>query len=326
MCAYVFEILLSLFLVLPPLFFVGHYLGSSPLFYLGGILVAIVLPIPTFILGAFTGILSHLLFKGLSSKKSLFQIIFGSVLTIGLLGLIIFLANDFVTIITNLMQNMATIQWLQQLTMVMAPGLDHLNVRTLGSFLGVNILLFWAFIYWGSGNYFRLLALYKPKATAKKQQTIFTGSSPLMALFKRELSYYFSSSTYVMNTAIMQIMLIPLGILAMFNGELVMYYVEDFQSEVGLSGLGLGFLILLLVQLATMVQTTACAISLEGKGFPLLKQLPVAPTTIFWAKIGVNLVVCLGPLLIILSMFFWALPFTIAEMFLTIWISVGYSF
>jgi len=71
--------------------------------------------------------------------------------------------------------------------------------------------------------------------------------------------------------------------------------------------------------------TTASTISLEGKQISLLKSFPVSITTIFKAKIAVNLTLTLTGLIICLPFIFFVLPFTIVEMILTTWLTVAYS-
>lgn len=116
-------------------------------------------------------------------------------------------------------------------------------------------------------------------------------ASPIKALYIRELKRYFSSSIYVLNTAIGIVMLTVMSVAglfvdldAMLGGEQALELLKN-------------NLALCLVFFIMLSCTTMASISLEGKSFWIIKSLPVAPMKVFYSKIAVNLTVCLPALL-----------------------------
>ncbi len=101
------------------------------------------------------------------------------------------------------------------------------------------------------------------------------------ALFLREAKRYFSSSIYVTNTIIGPIMGCILAGVLCFAG------VERIQSAIPLDIRPL--LPFALGGVFTMMTTTACAISMEGKEFWLAKSLPIPTKALLDSKILLNL-------------------------------------
>jgi len=116
-------------------------------------------------------------------------------------------------------------------------------------------------------------------------------ASPIKALYIRELKRYFSSSIYVLNTAFGIVILTVMSVAglfvdldAIFGGEQNLNLLKD-------------YLALCLVFFIMLSCTTMASISLEGKSLWIIKSLPVAPMTVFYSKIAVNLTICLPALL-----------------------------
>ena len=110
-------------------------------------------------------------------------------------------------------------------------------------------------------------------------------SSPLKALYIKELKRYFSSPLYVLNTGFGIVMLT----LAAFAGIFV-----DLRKVLGgpqatdaLLNSGPLFLSFCII----MSCTTMASMSLEGKNLWIIKSLPVPPKTIYLSKIAVNLTI-----------------------------------
>ncbi len=118
----------------------------------------------------------------------------------------------------------------------------------------------------------------KVKVDLSKAKT----SSPLFALYKKEIKRLFSSSIYMMNTLMGNLMAIILCVVLIFSG-----------SSISGVGMDLSFMGLLLASIMGMVicmmPTTACGLSIEGKNWDLLKSLPVGAKAILDAKILLNL-------------------------------------
>lgn len=120
-------------------------------------------------------------------------------------------------------------------------------------------------------------------------------SSETVTLYKKEIKKYFSSSLYVLNTAISCIMLIVvLSVLAIFGSQSLdaLFDIPDFTSYFVLGGP------VIFSVICAMSCTTNSSISLEGKNLWIIKSLPININKLFIAKILVNLTILLPTIFI----------------------------
>lgn len=110
-------------------------------------------------------------------------------------------------------------------------------------------------------------------------------STPLKALFLKEMKRYFSSTIYVLNTGI-GIVLLTIGTIALFFVDMEKLLGGQLPAGM-LSQGGPLFLSFCLVTSCT----TMASISLEGRNLWIVKSLPVPARIIFGSKLLVNLVV-----------------------------------
>lgn len=114
-------------------------------------------------------------------------------------------------------------------------------------------------------------------------------SSPLMALYKKELRRYVSSVPYLFNTAFgLVLALVGVGVLAVKGRTLitlamVSLKIVGFDEQIIVYALGyIGAFIVI------TACTTACSISLEGKNVWLIQSLPVRGFDVLLSKLMVN--------------------------------------
>ncbi len=125
--------------------------------------------------------------------------------------------------------------------------------------------------------------------TAKKNYVLGKqySRSPIGAMYGKEMKRYFSSSIYVMNTAIGYIMMILAGAALLLAGkDKVMSALEVAEVARNAAEKILPFLLALMGMIGT---TTISALSLEGKQWWIPKSLPVRTKVILDSKILVNL-------------------------------------
>lgn len=116
-------------------------------------------------------------------------------------------------------------------------------------------------------------------------------SSPLKALYIKELKRYFSSTLYVLNSGIGIVMLTVGAVALLFiDFNKVFPDSEAVSSVESLIPVGISFCVMLTC-------TTAASISLEGKSFWIIKSMPVSPRLVYLSKIAVNLTI-ISPALI----------------------------
>jgi len=326
MIAYTFQIILSLFLMIPPLWFVGQYLNAGISFYILGILGTLVLPIPFFILGILLGTLVHFLLKGRSLRKSLIATIIG-ILAIGAFVVASFLVDEefFSNFLTQIMEYISMSRWLQIGTQHFIELVLEPNVlRTIFYFV-VHLLLLGSFILVTSHFYQQLLSLFKPVHVSKSMaNATFKNQSPLMTLYKREFKRYLSSNVYMINTGLFIVILIVVSIFLAFNSDRSMDFLFMLEQSTGIVGMGMTPIVIVIASLTSLANTTSASISLEGKNFSKLKSFPVNVMTIFWSKICVSLSLSFAGLIVALPVAFQIFPFTVAEMLLSIGVVVGY--
>jgi ABC-2 type transport system permease protein len=111
-------------------------------------------------------------------------------------------------------------------------------------------------------------------------------SSPVKALYKKEISRYFASALYVTNTAVGPILLLLASAALFIMGPEKLSQYMPIPDLSGTLADYAPFMVSLFVSLSV---TTAAAISIEGKQFWILKSLPVKASEIFRAKALVNL-------------------------------------
>lgn len=112
-------------------------------------------------------------------------------------------------------------------------------------------------------------------------------ASPLGALYKKEWKRYLSSSIYVTNTLMGGILMVIMAAAVFIIGVEKM---EELMQMPGVIARALPFFI---AMMPCIMPTTACAISMEGKGWWLTKSLPVRAKDIMDSKILVNLTIAL---------------------------------
>jgi ABC-2 type transport system permease protein len=122
----------------------------------------------------------------------------------------------------------------------------------------------------------------------KYKLSILTQSTPIKALYRKELKRYLSSNLYVLNTAVGIVMLTIGAVVALFAGEGKIAQMLEIPEMADILGA------LAPVFVSGCVATcyiTACSISLEGKNLWILKKAPISPMSIFSSKIAVSLTI-----------------------------------
>lgn len=148
-------------------------------------------------------------------------------------------------------------------------------------------------------TYPKLLTTHR--GTAKKAAALRPArrGSPARALFQKELRRFLGSPNYMLNCGLGVILLLAAIVALLWKGELAANLLAPLVGEnrglLGLLGAGM------LCVLASMVDTTAPSVSLEGKQLWLLQVLPVSGWQVLQAKLSLQLVLVL-PLLLVLGL------------------------
>lgn len=138
-----------------------------------------------------------------------------------------------------------------------------------------------------SGNFVELAEKSRVAARRKGNKRAGKAESPTMALYKRELQRFTSSSVSMLSCAMGSIMLVVIGVMSIFAGD---WIIGTFMGMTNGATENFPLVAMLIVtMMAAMNTITAASISLEGKYFWMLKVLPVSPWQIFKAKLGVHI-------------------------------------
>lgn len=136
--------------------------------------------------------------------------------------------------------------------------------------------------------------------------------SVVKALYQKEVKRYLASPIYVMNTSIGMLLVVIMAIGSFFFSPdqlEALLQIPEIQTYL------VGGLVTLLAGGAALSFTSSVSISIEGKNLWIVKSLPVAPTTLFAAKILLNLTVCLPAILLASLLFVFNFKLGLVDLF-----------
>ncbi|WOC31800.1 MULTISPECIES: ABC transporter permease [Caproicibacterium] len=163
-------------------------------------------------------------------------------------------------------------------------------------FMGISLLLFGLFA-WVVQRKFVAISTALSAHEAKRNYVMRTQAQTSVpkALYRKELKRYFASSVYVLNTVTCYLMMVITAVAIAVAGTPLFHEVPKFRL----------LLPLFVALLACISPTTASAISIEGKQWDLLKSLPLSSKEILNSKLLVSLTIALpcwaATVLIVLS-------------------------
>lgn len=137
------------------------------------------------------------------------------------------------------------------------------------------------------GKFYHQLSFEKQGVRKTVHKTEYRSNSIILALFKKDLKRYFSSSLYVVNTLIGSIFYIAFSCCTLFMEPSALGELIGFPFDREMLVLILPFIGMLLMSLSV---TTSASLSIEGKNIWILRTLPVEPQQIYLAKLSVQLV------------------------------------
>lgn len=140
-----------------------------------------------------------------------------------------------------------------------------------------------ALIAWRFNRLTAALTSHKTKGNFK--MTRLKAGTVFGALLVKEFKRYFSSTIYVLNTGLIYVLVIAAAI--------VIFFIKDIDTLINIPGASslIGIFIPLIISFfAGITSTTSASLSLEGNKLWLLTSFPVKSSTIFNAKIAMNLI------------------------------------
>ena len=279
----IFEYLYNLLFLLPAFIIYIYFEHPGFNFYVISFLMTLLIPIIPTILACFIGYIVKM-FSSKSNSKKLVQLLLTSVVFIGIFFINMYSRKALQTFISNAKSINEIITKIYYPTGAYLNLINEFNFLTLIKLLAINILPFILFILIASKFYFRIISdsiNTSNKQSKKYNSNMIKKRSVTMALVKKELTKYFSSVTYMLNTTFGLILMVVLSVLFIVKGDAAI------NKLLGVNLNATAFVIfyfLILFSLA-MTSITSSSISLEGKSINILKALPIKYQTILNSKI-----------------------------------------
>lgn len=125
-------------------------------------------------------------------------------------------------------------------------------------------------------------------------------SSPLAALTKKELGYFFGCFPYLLNAGLGAVLMMLAGVFVLTGGSRIQEMLSALSTELGLSLTG-DHAVMLLLALAFFVSSatdiSAPSVSLEGTKLWIPLTIPVKPATVLLSKTLAHMIVLTPPTL-----------------------------
>ncbi len=319
---YMINIAFTLIIMIPAAIAYGILSGATVYFYAISMLTVFFVPIIPMIAAAIIGTVITVIASGFR-HNNLINLILTFGFVIGIMALS-FLADDSEEALGQMSAALTRqVDQIYPLARMYRLAVCEFDINSILLFLLISVLTAAVFAY-GAGIKFKAINTGIAAARTKADYKIgnLAQSTPFMAIYRKELRRFFSSSLYITNTAVGLIMVIAGAGATLFMSPESLEKVLEIPQMANLIG---GLAPLFISVCVTMTYITACSISLEGKNLWILKAAPVRDETIFLSKIAVNLTVTLPAVFISGILFSIGLKLSLAEMVILIVLPVVYS-
>lgn len=320
LAVYLMGLMYSLVVIFPAVIVYWVTVKMTAVVAFGGILLMLLISVFVMTLSCVLGWVVAKISLKLKNKSFITVVV--SLTFIGLYYFIYFKAQ---AIIQDLMVNAAvygesikgTAYWLYLFGRV-AVG-DMLAVAVVsgvifGLFALIWILISRSFLKIATSTGYTAKRAYKER-TAKQK-------SVSAALLTKEFRRFFSSPNYMLNCGLGIIMLPISGVLLIWKGkDLISALNGVFGERLGLIPVLISTVVCLI---ASMNDMTAPSVSLEGKNLWLMQSLPVTPWQVLRAKLNVQLILTVLPVLFCIGCSMFVYSYSIIELILTVLVTVSY--
>lgn len=287
---YVNELIFAVFFLAPAFYFYFYFSSFTAIGVIVAIICFLVSPLLPMSIGSLLSYFIGLLTRRMR-KKNIFTIIMSLAFIIGWM----ILSQNSVGIIEYIQTNATSLR--NAIAKYYPPagwliGALNGNFLELLLFVFANLAILLIIFLIISRRYSEIISILNSSGVRKKAKVDKLGrenNSPLGAMIKKELSMYFSSANYVLNTLVGSILLLVAAVAFMFidTNELFAATVDADELR------KIGLIITAAVSAFTpsLSPTTSSTISLEGKRLWIYKSIPAETRDILKAKTAVNLIV-----------------------------------
>ena len=287
---YITDLMISLASTLTVMAVCAFALKLSPLFYILMFLGAWILPLLPMTLSMLVGTGIYAITSRMK-RKNIMQILFSLTFFFAYFYFMQSLDGETEEIVGNLAGAVESLKRIYPPAAWFSEGVLG-NPLVYLLFVGVSFSLFAVFAF-VVGKFYKAICTglaasgRKRKYVMREQKTV----SAFKACFFRERKRYFSSSIYVMNTAIGYILGILFAAMLSFGEGKILFE----QTPSSLTAKIAPFV---LAMMCNMSPTTTSAFSMEGKHFWLTQTLPIRIKDLIHAKLAVNLMLAVPSMLI----------------------------
>lgn len=264
----------------------GLLFGYSPLTFIFFAISALMLPMLVTALSSIFGYLFGKLAK-LIPNKNLLTVVFGfltiaalSFVTLNFGGIMETLMNDIDRVADWTQLHLHVMYWYGLATNRHYPayyfwGMLPIALITAAAVFAVSFFL---------SRHFTSIVTRKTAMKKKKYvRRPLKRTNVQLALIKKEVGYFFSMPSYVMNAGMSTIMAVLLGVGILMRGSVIVEWLPRMfpDASTNLIGLAVGSSLALS---CTLNDVTAPTISLEGRTIWILKSTPLGAMKVFFAK------------------------------------------
>ena len=282
---YAINFLFVIIMIIPMMIVYGLLAKPSMAFYIIGIITMFFIPFLPIIVASILGTIIAYVASRFRYSNFL-NIIFSLALFLGIMGLSFTIDDngqemvDMGKALTNQVYSIYPFASLYRDAII-----DY-NILSFLLFLGISLVAFLLYtlvvkVVFKRINTLIMTGRYSTKFKMGELKT----SSPLKALYVKELKRYFSSPLYVLNTGF--------GIVMLTIGAVASIFVDlgEILGDPQATGLFSNNIAVFVVFCVVLTSSTMASISLEGKSLWIIKSMPIDPKTVFFAKILVNLTI-----------------------------------
>lgn len=285
MILYAFNFLFVIILTIPMMIAYGILAEPSPIFYLICILVMLFIPLVPIVIASILGtIIAWAASK--FRRNNLLNIVFSLGLLVIIVGLSFTMRDDGKVLVDMGKAITDQMNSIYPLAQMYTDAVIHYNILSLLMFIGISLGAFLLYTIVVKMTFKKInTLLLTGRAGVKFKMGELKTASPFKALYIKELKRYFASSLYVLNTGF--------GIAMLTFAAIAIIFV-DLDKVLGspdAASMLVGNIPLMISFCVVMTCTSASSISLEGKSLWIIKSMPIKPSTVYLAKIAVNLTI-----------------------------------
>lgn len=320
---YIINLAFSLIVMIPSNTAYAILTKPGLLFHIYSLILIPIIPIIPMIIGTVLGTIIIYI----SSKirhSNLVNIFLNIILVVGILVISIFTSNSEEAIGTSTAFIADQVNKIYPLAEMYSRAAVDKNLVSLLIFIGISLIFYLAYIIIIGRRFIEINTSIMSVHTVKnRKERKYSVSSPFLALLKKELSRYFSSAVYVLNTSFGMIFLLLMSGATLFVKNDALDQMLDIPGFTSLAGsylpIGIPFFI-------TLVYASACSISLEGNNLWIIKSSPVSTKQIFHSKIALNLTIILPATFLSIVFLAIGLKLELQATLLTLIMAIAYAF